>query len=88
MNPLKPITIDLIVEEDGKLILSDLPIKRGEQVELELRFPNGNSASQKPLPWIGALLASDLPGLWSDRDDLEDSPAFARRLRARALRGT
>jgi len=31
-----------------------------------------------------ALAASDLVGLWSDRTDLGDSPAFARTLRRQA----
>jgi hypothetical protein len=33
---------------------------------------------------LGDLLASEFFGMWQDRDDIDDSVAFARRLRAAA----
>lgn len=41
---------------------------------------------RKPLPTVRDLIDSGLVGMWKDRTDIEDSAAFARKLRENALR--
>ena len=72
------------IEQDGELRLSNLPLKRGQRVELVVR-PESEPA-ERPLLTAEQLLASSLVGLWADRGDLGDSAAAARQLREAAQR--
>ncbi len=45
---------------------------------------NGTVTERPPIRTAADLLASPLVGMWSDRTDIEDSRAFARRLREQA----
>jgi hypothetical protein len=42
------------------------------------------SQEKRPLHTLGDLLASEFCGMWSDRNDLEDSVEYAHRLRREA----
>jgi hypothetical protein len=70
------------IEQDGELRLSNLPLKRGQRVELVVRTEG--DAVDRPALTAERLLATKLVGLWADRDDLGDSAAFARQLREAA----
>jgi hypothetical protein len=65
------IHIQATIERDGEVHLSNLPVKRGQQVELSIQIT--------PMPVEGArltaqqLLVSDLLGMWQDRTDIGDS---------------
>lgn len=72
------------IEQDGELRLSNLPLKRGQRVELVVR-PESEPV-ERPVLTAEQLLASSLVGLWADRDDLGDSTAAARKLREAAQR--
>jgi len=69
-----------IIEKDGELVVTDLPYKKGQHVEItvstETRAPRRLTAKQ--------LLESGLVGLWQDRDDITNSVEYARRLREEA----
>ena len=78
------IHIQATIERDGEVHLSNLPVKRGQQVELSIQIT--------PMPADGErltaqqLLASDLLGMWQDRTDIGDSITYARELREQAQR--
>ena len=59
------------IEQDGELRLSNLPLKRGQRVELVVR-PESEPI-ERPLLTAEQLLASSLVGLWADRDDLDET---------------
>ncbi len=67
------------IEQDGEVHLSNLPVKRGQQVELSIRI----AVAPEAAPGLTAeqLLASDLLGMWQDRTDIDDSVTYARHLR-------
>ena len=78
------IHIQATIERDGEVHLSNLPVKRGQQVELSIQIT--------PMPADEArltaqqLLCSDLLGIWQDRADIGDSITYARELREQAQR--
>ncbi len=71
-----------VFQEDGIVTLTDLPYKKGDQVEIIVL---GEQPS-KPQRGMTAreFLTSPLIGIWADRDDMGDSSEFARRLREQA----
>lgn len=81
---MSTIRVSATVEHDGELHLSNLPLKRGQRVELLV--VTDSPPDERPLLTADQLLASELLGLWEDRDDLDDSPATARSLREHAQR--
>jgi hypothetical protein len=74
-----------MVEKDGEIVITDLPCKKGQAVEmiilLEPMAVSGHSQST-----ARHLLQSELVGLWKDRQDIEDSATYARQLREQAQR--
>ena len=72
------------VEKDGEIHVSNLPFKRGQQVELIVRAEPTPHSDALPLT-AQRLLASELIGLWEARPDIDsDSPEYARQLREQA----
>lgn len=79
---MNAIRITTTIEQDGEIHLSNLPLKKGQQVEMILLT---NVLPPEPVPLTAArLLESGLIGLWEDRDDIDDSAAYARQLREQA----
>jgi hypothetical protein len=73
---MKAIRMKRNIETDGEIHLTDLPVKRGETVEISitsLATSNALTASR--------LLESDAISMWKDFADTADSSSFARRLR-------
>ncbi|RMF28557.1 MAG: hypothetical protein D6759_15545 [Chloroflexi bacterium] len=72
-----------VIVKDGQIRLTGLPYKRGDRVEVILL-----RREREPRPRVrltaGQLRRSGLIGLWKDRTDIEDSSAYARRLRKQA----
>lgn len=64
-------------KKNGTVTLTGLPLKEGEEAKLTIRL------EKPPCQPMTArdLLQSGLVGIWKDRDDISDSPEFARRLR-------
>jgi hypothetical protein len=76
------IHIQATIERDGEVHLANLPVKRGQLVELSIRIaPAAESARGLTAQ---DLLTSDLIGMWQDRVDMDDSVTFARQLREQA----
>ena len=72
------------IENDGEVHVTGLPCHRGQHVEMILLIEQEEPASRKTLHADELLKSSGLVGMWSDRTDIGDSVAFARKLRASA----
>ena len=78
------IHVQATVERDGKVHVANLPVKRGQRVELSIRI---DAAEEAPYGLTaGDLLATDLVCMWAGRTDIGDSVAYARELREQAQR--
>jgi len=72
------------IREDGKLQISNLPLVRGQQVQVVLLFAPVTTAKKRLT--ARRLLDSGLMGLWKERTDIADGAEYARQLRERAQR--
>ena len=81
---MEAVRLEQVVAEDGQLTIKGLPYKRGELVEIIVMPQTDASSMQHPKLTVGELRRSGLIGLWEDRDDIEDSGIYARRLREKA----
>ena len=70
------------VQRSGEIHLANLPVVKGQQVELLLLFPP--PARRKKRLTARQLLNSGLIGLWQGRTDITDSAMYARQLREQA----
>jgi hypothetical protein len=80
---MEAIRLHKIVEKDGEIHLTDLPLREGQRVELTL-LVESQPESPCSYPTARQLLDSGIVGLWEDREDIGDSSAFARELREKA----
>ena len=79
---MEALRINKLVEKDGEISLKDLPVKKGQQVEMIILLKTPDRP-QKKFMTARDLLNSGLAGLWKDRD-IKDSVAYARELREQA----
>jgi hypothetical protein len=70
------------VQRSGEIHLANLPVVKGQQVELLLLF--SPPARRKKRLTARQLLNSGLIGLWQGRTDITDSMMYARQLREQA----
>ena len=68
------------VTEDGQVTITELPFRKGQEVEVILLREDPSAPRPAPLTAC-RLLESGVVGLWKGRADIVDSAAFARRLR-------
>jgi hypothetical protein len=66
------------LEQDGEIVLTGLPGKKGEEAEVIVLFEPSHRQQGMTL---GDLLNSDIVGMWKDRTDIGDSVEYARKLR-------
>ena len=71
------------IEHEGEIYLANLPLKRGQRVEM-IVLPEPVAPAERPPLTAADLLASGLVGLWEGREDIADSSVFARQLRDQA----
>lgn len=77
---MEAIRLQKIIENDGEVFVSDLPFKRGEEVEII--FLADSKGKKKKRGLTGKeLLNSGIVGMWKGRGDIEDSQEYARKLR-------
>ena len=69
--------------KNGEVVLTDLPYKKGQAVEIILLLQSTRNTSCPRLT-VRQLRQSGLIGLWKDRNDIRDSSAYARQLREQA----
>jgi len=80
---MEAIRLQKAVEKDGEIFLTGLPYTKGQFIEMIL-LSESLTPFSRPHLTARQLLQSDLIGLWEDRDDIEDSSAYARQLREQA----
>lgn len=80
---MEAIRVQQTIRKSGELTIRNLPVQKGQQVEVLLLF---TPSAKRPRLTARQLLSSDLIGLWKDRTDITDSVAYARQLREQAQR--
>lgn len=80
---MEAIRLQRSIEKDGEIFLTGLPFRKGQRVEMILLSEPGTPPPASCLT-ARQLLHSELIGLWEDREDIDDSAAYARRLREHA----
>ena len=80
---MEAIRVQQVIAEDGEVVITDLPYKKGQTVEIILLLQPTRIAPRSRLT-VRQLRQSGLIGLWKDRNDIRDSSAYARRLREQA----
>ena len=81
---MEAIRVHQIVETDGEVKATGLPCRKGQRVEMIVLLEP--EQEERPRGTARDLLNSELCGMWKDRHDIPDSPAYARELRERAQR--
>lgn len=82
---MEAIRVRKVVEKDGEIVVTGLPFKKGQHVEMILLI-EPLAMPGRPRLTARRLRRSGLIGLWKDRKDIEDSAAYARQLREQAQR--
>ena len=77
--------IHKVVERDGEVLVTGLPYKKGQHIELILLAEASTTPDSTNLT-ARQLLKSGLAGLWKNRKDIKDSSTYARQLREQAQR--
>jgi hypothetical protein len=80
---MEAVQVHQVIARDGEILITGLPYKRGQAVEVIVIVPPEAPQPRARLT-VGQLRKSGLIGLWQDRDDIGDSSAYARRLREQA----
>jgi len=80
---MEAVRLEQVVVEDGEVVITGLPYKRGQWVEV-IVLPQPQKTVLRSRLTVRQLRQSGLIGLWKDRDDIEDSTVYARRLREQA----
>ncbi len=79
------IRVQQVVTKDGEVLVTGLPYKKGQFVEIIL-LPEPLKLFSRVGLTVCRLRQSGLIGLWKDREDIQDSAVYARQLREQAQR--
>ncbi len=82
---MEAVRLEQVVVEDGQMVITGLPYKRGKWVEV-IVLPQPQKAVRRSRLTVRQLRQSGLIGLWKDREDIQDSTTYARQLREQAQR--
>jgi len=80
---MEAVQVQQVLAKDGEILITGLPYKRGQAVEVIIFLPPPTPQPRARLT-VGQLRRSGLIGLWEDRDDIGDSSVYARQLREQA----
>ncbi len=80
---METIRIEKIIEKDGEVKITGLPLKKGQKIEMILLI-KGEKTSNETLSTAKELLDSGLVGLWEKRRDIQNTEDFAEKLREKA----
>ena len=80
---METVQVKQVITKDGEVLLTGLPFKKGQAVEV-IVFAQPPASSPHPRLTVGRMRQSGLVGLWQDRGDIGDSSAYARQLREQA----
>jgi 2-hydroxychromene-2-carboxylate isomerase len=79
--PMEALKINKVVERDGEITITGLPVKQGQKVEMILLTNSRMETTSHSCLTAKRLLHSGLVGMWKDREDVDTSATYARRLR-------
>lgn len=82
---MQALKVHQVVKKDGEIRLTGLPCQKGQDVEMILLLGDV-AASGPPVLRASDLKKSAIAGLWRDRNDIDDTPSFARKLREQSQR--
>lgn len=82
---MKAMRLSTVIKKDGEIVMTGLPYKKGEQVEMILLAQPATRPGRRSLT-ARQMRRSGLIGLWKGRDDIQDSATYARQLREQAQR--
>lgn len=82
---MEAIRLRAVVKKDGEVVMTGLPCKKGERVEMILLIQPAAERKRRPLT-ARQLRRSGLIGLWKYRKGVPDSATYARQLREQAQR--
>jgi len=82
---MEAIRLQATIEKDGEIVMTGLPYKKGQRVEMILLSETPIGLRRTTLT-ARRLLQSGFIGLWKDRQDIRDSTVYARVLREAAQR--
>ena len=80
---MEAVRVQQVMARDGEILITGLPYKRGQAVEVIIFLPLPTPQPRARLT-VGQLRRSGLIGLWQDREDIGDSSVYARQLREQA----
>ena len=79
---MEVLRVEQVLGRDGELNVRGLPYKKGQRVEI-IVLPQPIKRT-RPRLTVGQFRQSGLIGVWKDRHDIQDSSAYARKLREQA----
>ena len=79
---MEAIRVQQVIADDGEVVITDLPYKKGQAVEIIL-LPQPVKITSDSRLTVRQLRKSGLIGSWKDRTDIIDSTVYARSLRER-----
>ena len=80
---MEAVQVQQVMARDGEILITGLPYKRGQAVEVIIFLPPTMTLPPARLT-VGQLRRSGLIGLWQDREDIGDSSVYPRQLREQA----
>jgi hypothetical protein len=80
---MEAVQVKQVMTKDGEMLLTGLPYKKGQSVEVILLAQTEMPLQRKSLT-VGELRRSGLLGMWRERTDISDSAIYARELRQQA----
>jgi len=80
---MEAVRVQQVVVKNGEVLIRGIPCKKGQIVDIIVLSQPPKTMPRSHLT-VGQLRQSGLIGLWKERDDIQDSAAYARRLREQA----
>jgi hypothetical protein len=80
---MEAIRVQQVIAKDGEILVKGIPYKKGQVVEVIL-LAQPLKTTPRSYMTVRQLRQSGLIGMWQDRDDIQDSATYARRLREQA----
>jgi len=80
---MEAIRVHPLIVKEGKVVVTGLPFKAGQYVEV-IVLPRRVEKISRTRLTVRQLRQSGLIGLWKNRDDIIDSAVYARQLREQA----
>ena len=80
---MEAIRVQQVIVKDGEVLVRGIPYKKGQAVEIIVLSQPSQTMPRSHLT-VRQLRQSGLIGLWKEREDIQDSAAYARRLREQA----